>query len=165
MKPLSSGHAWHGPLIFRSTAITPLLRCATALPVCIAPAAGTSRHPRPPFGRSPERTLPLRKEPLMSYLLHIDSSALGEASISRHVADSFLDHWDGTVVHPDPDAAPVRHPDAAGGAARETDPAAPAEGQSAAVALQDSLLEDFLGARAYLFTVPMYNLTVPSVFK
>lgn len=101
----------------------------------------------------------------MSYLLHIDSSALGEASISRHVADSFLDHWDGTVVHRDLAAAPVPHLDAAGITARETDPAKHTEEQAAAVALQDGLIEEFLGAGAYLFTVPMYNLTMPSVFK
>lgn len=27
------------------------------------------------------------------------------------------------------------------------------------------LIEEFLGADSYLFTVPMYNLTMPSVFK
>ncbi|GGU90472.1 hypothetical protein GCM10010182_01320 [Actinomadura cremea] len=31
--------------------------------------------------------------------------------------------------------------------------------------MQDELIEEFLGAGAYLFTVPMYNLTMPSVFK
>lgn len=31
--------------------------------------------------------------------------------------------------------------------------------------MQDALIEEFLGPSAYLFTVPMYNLTMPSVFK
>ncbi|RKN45584.1 FMN-dependent NADH-azoreductase [Streptomyces hoynatensis] len=101
----------------------------------------------------------------MSYLLHIDSSSLGEVSVSRQVARSFLEGWDGKVVHRDLAAAPVPHISAAGITARETDPAEYTEEQAAAAATQDALIEEFLGAGAYLFTVPMYNLTMPSVFK
>jgi FMN-dependent NADH-azoreductase len=101
----------------------------------------------------------------MSYLLHIDSSSLGEASISRQVAQSFTDRWEGEVVHRDLAAAPVPHLSAAGITARDTDPAEHTDEQAAAAALQDALIEEFLGASAYLFTVPMYNLTMPSVFK
>ncbi|WP_280400851.1 FMN-dependent NADH-azoreductase [Nocardia carnea] len=101
----------------------------------------------------------------MSYLLHIDSSALGDASVSRQVAHSFLESWDGAVVHRDLAAAPVPHISAAGITARVTDPADYTDEQSAAAALQDELIEEFLGAGAYLFTVPMYNLSMPSVFK
>ena len=101
----------------------------------------------------------------MSYLLHIDSSSLGEASVSRQVARSFLEGWGGKVVHRDLAAAPVPHLSAAGITARVTDPAQHTDEQAAAAALQDELIEEFLGARAYLFTVPMYNLSMPSVFK
>lgn len=101
----------------------------------------------------------------MSYLLHIDSSSLGEASVSRRVAQSFRDAWQGEVVHRDLAAVPVPHLSAAGITARDTDPARRTPEQAAAAALQDELIEEFLGARAYLFTVPMYNLTMPSVFK
>lgn len=101
----------------------------------------------------------------MSYLLHIDSSSLGEASVSRQVARSFLDGWDGRVVHRDLAATPVPHISAAGVTARVTDPAEYTDEQAAAAALQDTLIEELLGADAYLFTVPMYNLTVPSAFK
>ncbi|ONK15114.1 NAD(P)H-dependent oxidoreductase [Streptomyces sp. MP131-18] len=101
----------------------------------------------------------------MSYLLHIDSSSLGEASVSRQVAQSFLEGWDGKVVHRDLAAAPVPHISAAGITARVTDPSQHTDEQSAAAAMQDTLIEEFLGAGAYLFTVPMYNLTMPSVFK
>lgn len=101
----------------------------------------------------------------MSYLLHIDSSALGAASVSRQVAESFLQAWDGRVVHRDLAAAPVPHLTAAGITARETDPAERTVEQAAAAAVQDELIEEFLGAGAYLFTVPMYNLSMPSVFK
>jgi FMN-dependent NADH-azoreductase len=101
----------------------------------------------------------------MSYLLHIDSSALGDASVSRQVAQSFLKGWDGKVVHRDLAAAPVPHLSAAGITARVTDPVHHTDEQAAAAALQDELIEEFLGATAYLFTVPMYNLSMPSVFK
>jgi FMN-dependent NADH-azoreductase len=101
----------------------------------------------------------------MSYLLHIDSSSLGEASVSRQVAQSFLEGWDGKVVHRDLAAAPVPHISAAGVTARVTDPARHTDEQAAAAAMQDTLIEELLGASAYLFTVPMYNLTLPSAFK
>ncbi|WP_217170101.1 FMN-dependent NADH-azoreductase [Streptomyces sp. AC512_CC834] len=101
----------------------------------------------------------------MSYLLHIDSSSLGEASVSRQVAQSFRDQWQGPVVHRDLAAAPVPHVTAAGVTARTTDPARHTPEQAKAQALQDELIEEFLGAGAYLFTVPLYNLSMPSVFK
>jgi FMN-dependent NADH-azoreductase len=56
----------------------------------------------------------------VSYLLHIDSSSLGEASISRQVARSFLEGWDGRVVHRHLAAAPVPHLSADGITARVT---------------------------------------------
>ncbi|MGC4932368.1 FMN-dependent NADH-azoreductase [Gordonia sp. DT30] len=101
----------------------------------------------------------------MSYLLHIDSSSLGEASISRQVAQSFLDGWNGDVVHRDLAASPVPHLSAAGISARSTAPDQYTAEEAEAAALQDTLIEEFLGASSYLFTVPMYNLTMPSVFK
>jgi FMN-dependent NADH-azoreductase len=101
----------------------------------------------------------------VSYLLYIDSSSLGEASVSRQVAQSFLDGWDGEVVRRELAAAPVPHLNAAGITARVTDPAQHTAEQAAAAAMQDVLIEEFLAAGAYLFTVPMYNLTMPSAFK
>ncbi|MFD7405251.1 FMN-dependent NADH-azoreductase [Streptomyces sp. NPDC059866] len=101
----------------------------------------------------------------MSYLLHLDSSSIGAASVSRQVADSFRDAWTGEVVHRDLAASPAPHLSAADIAAQRTDPAQHTAEQAAAAAVQDELVEEFLGASAYLFTVPMYNRTMPSVFK
>ncbi|WP_327699306.1 FMN-dependent NADH-azoreductase [Streptomyces sp. NBC_00459] len=101
----------------------------------------------------------------MSYLLHIDSSSIGTASVSHQVARSFRDTWTGEVVHRDLAASPVPHLSAAGVSARFTDPAQHTPEQATAAAVQDELIEEFLGASAYLFTVPMYNYTMPSVFK
>jgi FMN-dependent NADH-azoreductase len=101
----------------------------------------------------------------MSYLLRIDSSASGDASISRQVADSFASSWDGDIVHRDLALRPVGHLDAVGITARTTAPAEHTAEQAVAAAVQDELVEEFLGASAYLFVVPMYNYTMPSVFK
>lgn len=101
----------------------------------------------------------------MAYLLHIDASSLGEASISRQVANSFRDAWQGPVVHRDLAVSPVPHISAVGISARSADPDRYTPEQAAAAQLQDELISEFLGAGAYLFTVPLYNLSMPSVFK
>ncbi|MDP9793211.1 FMN-dependent NADH-azoreductase [Catenuloplanes nepalensis] len=102
----------------------------------------------------------------MSYLLHIDATAFAEESISRRIARSFLDSWGGTeIVYRDLAATPVPHITAAGISARLTDRARHTPEQAAAQAVQDELLEEFLGAGGYLFTAPIYNYGVPSVLK
>jgi FMN-dependent NADH-azoreductase len=73
--------------------------------------------------------------------------------------------WPGDVVHRDLATALVPHLSAAGITARTTEPARRAPEQTEAAKLQDELVEEFHGARAQLFTVPMYHLTMPSVFK
>ncbi|MFD4262662.1 FMN-dependent NADH-azoreductase [Streptomyces sp. NPDC058534] len=106
----------------------------------------------------------------MTYLLHIDSSAVPQRSVSRDVAATFLSTWQKNnpelaVVHRDLATDPLPHltPDAVTG--RFTAAEDRTEAQAAAVALQDTLIEEFHGAGAYLFTVPMYNNSVPSAFK
>ena len=101
----------------------------------------------------------------MSYLLHIDSTAFATESLSRQVAASFREAWDGEVVYRDLAVTPAPHITAAGVSARLTDPAVHSAAQAAALRVQDELIDEFLGASAYLFTVPMYNYTMPSVFK
>ena len=101
----------------------------------------------------------------MSYLLHVDSSSLHQDSVSRQVAASFRAAWDGDVIHRDLAVDPVPHITAAGITARETDPSQHTTAQREALALQDGLIAEYLGASAFLFTAPMYNLTMPSVLK
>ncbi|MFJ7073092.1 FMN-dependent NADH-azoreductase [Streptomyces sp. NPDC098781] len=101
----------------------------------------------------------------MSYLLRIDSSASGNASYSRQVADTFAEAWSGDVVTRDLALNPLGHLDAAGITARTTPADQQTPEQRAAAALQDELVDEFLGASAYLFAVPMYNYSMPSVFK
>ncbi|MER8159982.1 NAD(P)H-dependent oxidoreductase [Streptomyces sp. NPDC094472] len=101
----------------------------------------------------------------MPYLLRIDSSASGDASYSRQVADTFAKEWSGEIVTRDLAINPLGHLDATGITARVTPADQQSPDQRAAAELQDELVEEFLGAGAYLFAVPMYNYSMPSVFK
>ncbi|WP_030932809.1 FMN-dependent NADH-azoreductase [Streptomyces sp. NRRL B-24720] len=101
----------------------------------------------------------------MSYLLRIDASASGASSISRQVADSFTAAWSGDIVRRDLALNPVDHLGAVGITARTMRADEHTPEQKAASRLQDELVQEFLGAGAYLFAVPLYNYSIPSVFK
>lgn len=101
----------------------------------------------------------------MPYLLHVDSSSLNEGSVSRQVAASFLEEFKGEVVHRDLAATPAPHLSAAGISARLTASEHWSAQESEAATRQDELVAEFLGAGGYLFTVPMYNHSMPSAFK
>ncbi|MFI9269984.1 FMN-dependent NADH-azoreductase [Kitasatospora sp. NPDC052896] len=104
----------------------------------------------------------------MPTLLHIDSSALFEGSVSREVTATFRAEWEaagGTVVYRDLAANPVPHLSAAG----VTSAFLPAEQrdaeQRAAYALRDELVTELEQADAVVIGAPMYNFTVPSSLK
>ncbi|MEV0068038.1 MULTISPECIES: NAD(P)H-dependent oxidoreductase [unclassified Amycolatopsis] len=101
----------------------------------------------------------------MSYLLRIDASPSTESSFSRLVADTFEQSWTGDVIRRDLALTPVEHLGQAGITARTTPPGEHTAEQAAAAALQDELVEEFLGASAYLFAVPMYNYSIPSASR
>jgi FMN-dependent NADH-azoreductase len=106
----------------------------------------------------------------MPTLLHIDSSALVDGSVSREVSAAFRDAWleqhpGGTVVHRDLAADPVPHLDAPA----ITAPFVPAEHRSpeqiAALALREKFAEELEQADAVVIGTPMYNFTIPSSLK
>ncbi|MER7772422.1 NAD(P)H-dependent oxidoreductase [Kitasatospora sp. NPDC096140] len=106
----------------------------------------------------------------MPTLLHIDSSAITDGSVSREVTAAFRAAWEaehpeGTVIYRDLAAAPVPHLDAhgitAGFAPAETHSAE----QAAAFALREELMAELEGADAVLIGSPMYNFTIPSTLK
>lgn len=104
-------------------------------------------------------------------ILHIDSSALGEASASRRltaaIVDSLLRSMPGaTVVRRDLGAAPPTH--LSGHVLQAmTSPEAGtlAEHQRQERALTDALLEEFLAADIVVIGAPMYNFTIPTQLK
>jgi FMN-dependent NADH-azoreductase len=126
----------------------------------------------------------------MPHLLHLDSSAAGDASRSRQLTATFAATWRAvgpqhTVTHRDLHRSPIPHlPDAAlhwpprlrqearlrqEGSA----PAEPEEGSAlaeperfaAAEALQNELIDELLAADVLLVGAPLYNYSVPSTLK
>jgi FMN-dependent NADH-azoreductase len=106
----------------------------------------------------------------MATLLHIDSSALHEPSVSREVTAVFRKEWedqhpDGTVVYRDLAADPLPHLTADGIVGALTPPEARTAAQAEAFALRVALAEELENADAVLIGTPMYNFTVPSALK
>ncbi|MBV6698799.1 FMN-dependent NADH-azoreductase [Kitasatospora aureofaciens] len=106
----------------------------------------------------------------MPTLLHIDSSAVADGSVSREVSAAFRAAWqaqhpDGTVIYRDLAVDPIPHLDGHGISATFT----PAEGRSAeqstALALREELMAELEQADAIVIGAPMYNFTIPSTLK
>ena len=93
-------------------------------------------------------------------LLHVDSSALGDNSVSRTLSAATVarfrnDHPDLEIVRYDLDAAPLPHLTASALAGADPD----LSERSARV------LADFLDADVVVVGVPMYNFSIPSTLK
>ncbi|MDH6703637.1 FMN-dependent NADH-azoreductase [Kitasatospora sp. MAA19] len=106
----------------------------------------------------------------MPTLLHIDSSAVADGSVSREVTAAFRAAWqaehpEGTVVYRDLAVEQVPHLDIHGISASYV----PAEGrsaeQAAAFALREQLMAELEQADAVVIGSPMYNFTIPSSLK
>jgi len=103
-------------------------------------------------------------------LLEVDSSPLGERSISRHLTHEFVQHWkqanpDGRVVTRDLNATPLQPIDAAWIQAAYTPEAQLTQEQRNLLSVSEALIEELKEADEYVFGVPMHNFSVPSVMK
>jgi len=103
-------------------------------------------------------------------LLHIDSSASGEASASRQLTAAVVQALTGanpelSVVHRDLDAAPVAHLDARLLPTIRPDPARASTASADEHAEADAMLAEFLAADVVVIGAPMYNFTVPTQLK
>jgi FMN-dependent NADH-azoreductase len=103
-------------------------------------------------------------------VLHIDSSILGDQSVSRKVsaaavASLVAANPGANVTYRDLDARPAPHQSGALMAARGLDPAARNPDQAREVAEADAVLDEFLAADAVVIGVPMYNFGIPSTLK
>jgi FMN-dependent NADH-azoreductase len=112
----------------------------------------------------------------MASLLQIDSSPMGDYSVSRQLTADFVAAWKaanpgGTVVSRDlhsTEGLGVDHLTPVTGAwvgAAYTPPAAQTEEQKAILAVSDKLLAEVFSADEIVFGVPMHNFSVPSVLK
>jgi len=103
-------------------------------------------------------------------LLHIDSSILGDHSVSRQISAAVVkalrtEDPGLNVVYRDLGATPAPHQSGALLAARGLDPAARTPIQAREVADADAILDEFLAADIVVIGAPMYNFGIPSQLK
>ncbi|QYO62272.1 FMN-dependent NADH-azoreductase [Leptolyngbya sp. 7M] len=106
----------------------------------------------------------------MVHLLHIDVSPRGERSHSRRMTREFVEQWkrihpNDTITYRDIGRNPIPHVDESWIAAAFSPPEQYTSELREAIRLSDELVDEFLAADVYVIGVPMYNFSVPSVFK
>ncbi len=106
----------------------------------------------------------------MPTLLKVDSSPMGQFSISRKLTAKFLESWlksnpGGKVIARDLSDIDLPIVDSAWVAAVYTPESARTPEQKRLLALSDSLIDELLQADEYVFGVPMHNFSVPSSLK
>ena len=103
-------------------------------------------------------------------LLEVDSSPLGEGSVSRQLTHEFVEMWtganhDGRVITRDLNATDIAPIDAAWIAAAYTPEAQQTPAQRDLLRRSEQLIAELNSADEYVFGVPMHNFSVPSVLK
>jgi len=103
-------------------------------------------------------------------LLRIDSSALGYASVTRHLTDEFTRNWTlanpgGHVITRDTATTIIPPLNAAWVGAVHTPEASRTAEQNDLLTLSDTLIAELFAADEYVFGVPMYNFSIPSTLK
>jgi len=106
----------------------------------------------------------------MATLLKLDSSPMGERSISRKLTTKFAESWlkthpGGKVVERDLTTMNLPVVDAFWAGAVHTPEASRTAAQVQALATSDSLINDLEQADDYVFGVPMHNFSIPSKLK
>lgn len=106
----------------------------------------------------------------MTRILHVDASPRAERSVSRTLSQEFIAAWkaahpDDTLTYRDLGHESVPHVNEPWIAAAFTAPTEHSPELAEAIRLSDELIDEFLAADRYVFGVPMYNLSVPSVVK
>lgn len=103
-------------------------------------------------------------------LLHIDSSILGEASVTRQIGRGVVEQWRQRspgldVTYRDLAVNPPGHLSAELLGARQAAPASLTPAQRAEVELGETLLAEFLAADVIVLGAPMYNFSIPTQLK
>jgi FMN-dependent NADH-azoreductase len=106
----------------------------------------------------------------MAAILHIDSSPRGDRSHSRQLAKTFITAWqtahpEDVIIYRDLRQFPIPHVTEEWIAADFTPPEARTDEMKDEIALSDELVDEFLSVDRCVFSVPMYNFSVPSNFK
>jgi len=105
-----------------------------------------------------------------STLLDINSSPLGDNSVSRRLTGEFVQNWQaanpgGIVLYRDLTTTPIPPVNAAWIGAAHTPEAALTSDQRASLALSDTLIAELQAADEYVLGVPMHNFSIPSTLK
>src|SRR5579862_5776277 len=106
----------------------------------------------------------------MSTLLHVDSSPMGENSISRKLSREFVQRWvcanpEGTVLRRDLAKMVIPVVDQAWIAANYTPRESRSAEQNEVLALSTELTREVLDADEYVIGVPMHNWGPSASFK
>jgi FMN-dependent NADH-azoreductase len=106
----------------------------------------------------------------MSTLLKLDSSPMGQGSISRKLTAKFAESWlkshpGGKVIERDLTMLNLPVVEASWVGAAHTPESSRTAAQSKALAASDSLINDLEQADEYVFGVPMHNFSIPSTLK
>ncbi len=106
----------------------------------------------------------------MPTLLQIDSSPLGESSISRRLTREYAANWkeahpDGKLILRDLTATEISPIGAAWVGASYTPADARTAEQRGALALSDELIGELESADEYVIGVPMHNFSIPSTLR
>jgi FMN-dependent NADH-azoreductase len=106
----------------------------------------------------------------MSTLLKLDSSPMGQGSISRKLTAKFAETWlkshpGGKVIERDLTTLNLPVLDASWVGAAYTPESSRTAAQTNALAVSDSLINDLEQADEYVFGVPMHNFSIPSTLK
>ena len=106
----------------------------------------------------------------MSKLLQIDSSGMGKSSVTRPLTAYFADKWkaanpEGETVYRDliSSQIPIATPEFTSAIFTPADQLS--DSQRATLSVSDEFLAELMSADTYVFGVPMYNFSVPGVFK
>jgi FMN-dependent NADH-azoreductase len=106
----------------------------------------------------------------MSHILHLDSSPRAERSFSRTLSHEFVTSWKeahsgDTVTYRDLGHQAIPHVTEPWIAAAYSAPAEHTPELQAAMRFSDELIDELLAADRYVMGIPLYNFSVPSVFK
>ena len=106
----------------------------------------------------------------MSHILYLTASARGEASHSRQISGEFLQAWlqahpGDTVTTRDLSQQDIPHVTEEFIGAMYTPAEARTDAQKQLLTLSDTLIGELKAADVYVFGIPMYNFSVPAVFK
>lgn len=106
----------------------------------------------------------------MTHILHLDASPRGDRSVSRTLSKELVDFWkaenpNDTVTYRDIGHHPVPFVSEDWIAAAFTPPDQHTPELAAAIQISDKLIDEFLSADRYVFSIPMYNFSIPANFK